>query len=194
MLTVTALAAGVMTIAMGAVANVPFALATGLGLNAVVAFQLVGGVQLTWPEAMGVVVVEGLVILLLVLTKFRQAVMDSVPLALKQSIAVGIGLFITIIGFIDAGFVTSTTLPNPPLQLGGRRAAGLAVLVFVVRPAPHHLPLLAAGAGRAARVGILATTVAGRDRERARARRQGLRRARRTSARWSTCPSATTSS
>lgn len=130
-LTVTALVAGVMTIAMGAFANVPFAIAAGLGLNAVVAFQLVGGSRLTWPEAMGVIVVEGLVILLLVLTRFRQAVMESVPLALKQSIAVGIGLFITIIGFVDAGFVTATKLPNPPLQLGAGELRGAPVFVFV---------------------------------------------------------------
>ena len=132
-LTVTALAAGITTLAMGVFANYPFAIATGLGLNAVVAFQLVGGNQLTWPEAMGVVVLEGLIILLLVLTKFRQAVMDAVPMPLKQAIAVGIGLFITIIGFVDAGFVTSTTLPVPPLQLGtGGELRGWPVLVFVL--------------------------------------------------------------
>ena len=132
-LTVTALAAGITTLAMGVFANYPFAIATGLGLNAVVAFQLVGGNQLTWPEAMGVVVLEGIIILLLVLTKFRQAVMDAVPMPLKQAIAVGIGLFITIIGFVDAGFVTSTTLPVPPLQLGtGGELRGWPVLVFVL--------------------------------------------------------------
>ena len=132
-LVVTALAAGVASIAMGAYANYPFAIAAGLGLNAVVAFQLVGGNQLTWPEAMGVVVVEGLIILVLVLTKFRQAMMEAVPMPLKQAIAVGIGLFITIIGLIDAGFVTSTTLPNPPLQLGsGGELRGWPVTVFVV--------------------------------------------------------------
>jgi AGZA family xanthine/uracil permease-like MFS transporter len=132
-LVVTALAAGVTTIAMGVYANYPFAIAAGLGLNAVVAFQLVGGNQLTWPEAMGVVVVEGLIILVLVLTKFRQAMMDAVPMPLKQAIAVGIGLFITIIGLIDAGFVTSTTLANPPLQLGtGGELRGWPILVFVV--------------------------------------------------------------
>src|SRR5918994_1356751 len=119
-LTVTALAAGITTIAMGLYANYPFAVAAGLGLNAVVAFQLVGSqsAPLTWPEAMGVIVVEGLVILLLVLTKFRQAVMEAVPMSLKHAIAVGIGLFIAIIGLVDAGFVTSTTIPVPPLQLG----------------------------------------------------------------------------
>lgn len=77
-LTVTALAAGISTIAMGVFANYPFAIAAGLGLNGVVAFQLVAGEGLTWPEAMGVIVAEGIIILILVLTKFRQAVMDAV--------------------------------------------------------------------------------------------------------------------
>jgi AGZA family xanthine/uracil permease-like MFS transporter len=132
-LTVTALAAGLMTIAMGAYSNYPFAIAAGLGLNAVVAFQLVGGNQLTWPEAMGVVVMEGIIITILVLTKFRQAVMDAVPLPIKSAIAVGIGLFIAIIGFVDAGFVTSTTLPAPPLQLGtGGSLQGWPVFIFII--------------------------------------------------------------
>ncbi|MDQ3982156.1 MAG: NCS2 family permease, partial [Actinomycetota bacterium] len=130
-LTVTALAAGITTIAMGAYANYPFAIAAGLGLNAVVAFQLVGGNGLTWPEAMGVVVTEGLIILVLVLTKFRQAVMDAVPLPLKQAIAVGIGLFITIIGLVDAGFVTAGE--GTPLQLGtAGELQGWPVTVFVI--------------------------------------------------------------
>ena len=132
-LTVTALAAGLMTIAMGAYAKYPFAIAAGLGLNAVVANQLVGQNGLSWPEAMGVIVVEGIIILVLVLTKFRQAVMDSVPLGLKHAIPVGIGLFITVIGLVDAGFVTSTTLPNPPLTLGtAGELQGWPVLVFVL--------------------------------------------------------------
>lgn len=131
-LTVTALAAGVTTLAMGLYSNYPFAIAAGLGLNGVVAFQLVGGNNLTWPQAMGVVVVEGIVILILVLTKFRQAVMESVPLALKHSIAVGIGLFIAIIGFVNAGFVT-LNIPEAPLTLGTQgELRGWPVATFVL--------------------------------------------------------------
>lgn len=133
LLTVTALAAAISTLAMGLYANYPFAIAAGLGLNAVVTFQLVGAYQLTWPEAMGVVVLEGIIILILVLTKFRQAVMDAVPLPLKLAIGAGIGLFITIIGFVDAGFVTSTTLPVPPLQLGtNNELRGWPIFIFIV--------------------------------------------------------------
>ena len=132
-LTVTALAAGIATIAMGVFGRHPFAIAAGLGLNAVVAFQLVGGNQLTWPEAMGVVVTEGIIIFVLVLTKFRQAVMDAVPMPLKQAIAVGIGLFITLIGLVDAGFVTGTGNPGAPLQLGsGGELRGWPIVVFAV--------------------------------------------------------------
>ena len=156
-LTVTALAAGITTLAMGAYANYPFAIATGLGLNAVVAFQLVGGNGLTWPEAMGVVVTEGIIILILVLTKFRQAVMEAVPMPLKQAIAVGIGLFITIIGLVDAGFVTAGE--GAPLQLGtGGELQGWPVTVFVVGLLITIFLFIRKVRG-ALLIGILATTI-----------------------------------
>ena len=88
---------------MGVVANYPLALATGLGLNAFVAFTVAP--QMTWADAMGLVVLEGLIILVLVLTGFRTAVFHAVPAQLKVAISVGIGLFIALIGFVDAGFV-----------------------------------------------------------------------------------------
>jgi adenine/guanine/hypoxanthine permease len=97
-LTVTALVAGLLTLAMGAYAKYPFALAAGLGLNAFVAFTLVGDLGLTWPQAMGVIVIEGLVITVLVLTGFREAVMNAIPMDLKRAIGIGIGLFIALIG------------------------------------------------------------------------------------------------
>jgi AGZA family xanthine/uracil permease-like MFS transporter len=104
-LTVTALVAGIMTILMGTVANYPFALAAGLGLNAFVAFTLVGTLDLTWPEAMGVIVLEGLIITVLVLTGFREAVLHAIPMDLKRAIGIGIGLFIALIGLVNAGVV-----------------------------------------------------------------------------------------
>src|SRR5213080_1207001 len=109
-LTVTALVAGVMTLLMGLYANYPFAMAAGLGLNAFVAFTLVVASGLTWPQAMGVVVTEGLVITALVLTGFREAVLNAIPMDLKRSIGIGIGLFIALIGFVNAGVV----IPGPP--------------------------------------------------------------------------------
>ncbi len=125
----TALVAGLLTILMGAVANFPIALATGLGLNAFVAFSV--ATQMTWADAMGLVVLEGIVILVLVLTGFRKAVFDAVPGQLKTAIAVGIGLFLTLIGLIDAGFVRATGNASPPIGMGiGGELAGWPVLVF----------------------------------------------------------------
>ena len=105
----TALVAGVMTILMGVVANYPLALATGLGLNAFVAFGIAKLPGMTWADAMGLVVIEGIIITILVLTGFRKAVFRAVPTQLKTAISVGIGLFITFIGLVDAGFVRKPT-------------------------------------------------------------------------------------
>jgi adenine/guanine/hypoxanthine permease len=113
----TALIAGIMTIAMGVVGNVPIAIAAGLGINGVVAFGLILGRGLTWQGAMGVILIEGVVITLLVLVGLREAIMDAVPANLKRAIAVGIGLFILFIGAVDGGLVKSTGIPVPPLQL-----------------------------------------------------------------------------
>jgi AGZA family xanthine/uracil permease-like MFS transporter len=126
----TALVAGVMTILMGVVANYPLALATGLGLNAFLAFSI--ATQMTWADAMGLIVLEGVVILVLVLTGFREAVFHAVPSELKIAISVGIGLFIALIGFVDAGFVRRTQAPPVPVTLGpGGTLQGWPVLVFV---------------------------------------------------------------
>src|SRR5438034_6289711 len=129
-LTVTCLTAGLLSIAMGLASNYPFALAPGMGLNAVVAFELVAGRGLSWPQAMTVVFLEGVVITLLVLTRFRQAVMDAVPLGLKQAICVGIGLFIAFIGFFTAGFVVKPVAGPLPVGLGALR--GLPTIVFLI--------------------------------------------------------------
>jgi AGZA family xanthine/uracil permease-like MFS transporter len=104
----TALVAGVLTIAMGVVANTPIALAAGLGINGAVAFGLVLTQGLTPAGAMGVIVLEGIVVTLLVLVGLREAIMKAVPMALKRAIGVGIGLFILFIGFIDAGIIVKT--------------------------------------------------------------------------------------
>ncbi|MFJ1970498.1 NCS2 family permease [Streptomyces sp. NPDC087903] len=130
--TATALVAAVMTIIMGVGGNLPLALAAGLGLNAVVAFQIAP--LMSWDDAMGLIVLEGLLICVLVVTGLREAVMHAIPQALKQAISVGIGLFIAFIGFVDAGFVSripdiaNTTVP---VQLGGTGTlTGWPVLVF----------------------------------------------------------------
>jgi len=130
----TALVAGVLTITMGLVANFPLALATGLGLNAFVAFSVAS--QMSWADAMGLVVIEGVLILVLVLSGLRIAVFHAVPTALKTAISVGIGLFIAFIGLVDAGFVRRIPdAANTPVPVGfgvGGELRGWPTLVFVL--------------------------------------------------------------
>ena len=102
----TALVAGLLSIAMGVVANYPIAMAAGLGINAAVAFGLVLGRGLSPEGAMGVIVLEGIVVTILVLVGLREAVMEAVPNSLKYAIGVGIGLFILFIGFVNGGLIT----------------------------------------------------------------------------------------
>ena len=126
---VTALVAGVLTILMGVVANFPLALATGLGLNTFVAVGIAS--KMSWQEAMGLVVLEGIIILVLVLTGFRVAVFRAVPTQLKIAISVGIGLFIALIGLVDAGFVRRTGSGPVPVTLGdGGTLVGWPIVVF----------------------------------------------------------------
>ncbi len=137
----TALIAGLLTMLMGAVANFPLAIATGLGLNTFVAVSIAKNA--TWAQAMGLVVLEGIVILILVLTGFRIAVFKAIPTALKVAISVGIGLFIALIGLVDSGFVRRTpnmvwgsTNSKPtavPLELGdGGQLVGWPIVVFTI--------------------------------------------------------------
>ncbi len=112
----TCVAAAAACIAMGIFANFPVALASGLGLNAIVAFTLILGLGLSWQEAMAVVVVEGVLITALVLTNLREAVLNAIPMSLKFAIAVGIGLFIAFIGLKNGGIVVQD--PATYLALG----------------------------------------------------------------------------
>ena len=126
----TALIAGILTILMGAVANFPLALATGLGINAFVARIAAG--YMPWEQVMGLVVLEGIIITVLVLTGFRVAVFKAVPTQLKIAISVGIGLFIALIGLVDAGFVRRTQSGPVPVELGaGGNLVGWPVVVFL---------------------------------------------------------------
>ncbi|MGH3651069.1 MAG: NCS2 family permease, partial [Acidimicrobiia bacterium] len=111
----TALVAGLLTIIMGVVANVPIAMAAGLGINAAVAFGLILGDGLTPEGAMGVIVLEGLIVAALVLVGLREAIMNAVPLALKRAIGVGIGLFIMFIGFVSGDLIAGTGAPDAPV-------------------------------------------------------------------------------
>ncbi|MBC3186427.1 NCS2 family permease [Corynebacterium sp. zg-331] len=132
----TALAAGVMTIAFGLIARYPFGIAAGLGINTLVAVTLVAGEGLTWPEAMGLVVLDGIVIVILAVSGFREAVFNAIPAPMKAAIGVGIGAFIALVGLVDAGFVTrvpdaaGTTVPVG-LGVGGSIATW-PTFVFVL--------------------------------------------------------------
>ena len=157
---VTALVAGVMTILFGLVANFPFAMATGLGINAFVAVTIAP--QMSWPAAMGLVLLNGVIVLILVVTGVRTMVFNAVPPSLKAAIAVGIGLFITLIGLVDAGFVrrvpdiANTTVPVG-LGINGS-IASWPTFVFVVGLVLTGI-LVAKRVKGAILIGVLATTV-----------------------------------
>jgi AGZA family xanthine/uracil permease-like MFS transporter len=154
-LTVTALVAAVLTLAMGLYGKYPFALAAGLGLNAFVAFTLVGELQLTWPSAMGVILIEGLVITVLVLTGFREAVLNAIPNDLKRAIGIGIGLFIAFIGLVNAGIVVQGE--GTVVTLNGDLTT-LRILTFVIGMV-ITAGLVARRTRGALLIGIVATTV-----------------------------------
>ena len=153
-LAATCLVAGVMTVLMGLYTNRAYAIAPGLGLNAVVAFGLVAGEGLSFPAAMGLIVVEGIAVTALVLTGTREKIMDAIPLDLKKAIAIGIGLFIAFIGLRSAGVVVPGE--GTPVTLG--RLTTWPILVTFV-----GLILTVALRARGVRgdllIGIIATTV-----------------------------------
>jgi AGZA family xanthine/uracil permease-like MFS transporter len=134
LVTATALTAAFTTLLMGVVGNVPIALAAGLGVNSVVALQLAP--RMSWPDAMGMVVLAGFVVMLLVASGLRERVMNAVPYGLRKAIGIGIGLFIMLIGLVDSGFVSripDAAQTTVPLQLGsGGHLNGWPVLVFVL--------------------------------------------------------------
>ncbi|MFF4363877.1 NCS2 family permease [Streptomyces sp. NPDC001604] len=134
LVTATAVTAAFTTLLMGVVGNVPIALAAGLGVNSVVALQLAP--RMSWPDAMGMVVLAGFIVMLLVATGLRERVMNAVPYSLRKAISIGIGLFIMLIGLVDSGFVSripDVAQTTVPLQLGSTgHLNGWPVLVFIL--------------------------------------------------------------
>ncbi|NLU65922.1 NCS2 family permease [Streptomyces sp. HNM0574] len=134
--TATAFAAAATTLVMGFIGNVPLALAAGLSVSAVMAFQVAP--EMTWANAMGMCVIYGGIIILLVVTGLRRLIMEAIPLAMKHAITMGIGLFVCLIGLVQAGFVTSMGGPGgvageKPIQLGtADMLTGWPVLCFSV--------------------------------------------------------------
>ena len=143
----TALSAAIATAAMALATNLPFALAPGLGINAIVAFDIILGRGLPWQVGMAVVVIEGLLAVVLVLAGLREAIMHAVPMSLKLAIGVGIGLFITLIGLREGGIVVNDpatgigiadlTAGPPLIALGGIAVA----IVLSVRQVPGAIIL-----------------------------------------------------
>jgi adenine/guanine/hypoxanthine permease len=123
----TALMAALFTGAMALWANYPYAGAAGLGINAVVAFQLVQGAGLSWQAAMGVIFLEGLAITALMAVGVRRMLLDAVPLALKMGIGAGIGAFIFAIGVFNGGLAAATGNPSAPIGLGNFASATVIV-------------------------------------------------------------------
>ncbi|MDX6348525.1 MAG: adenine/guanine/hypoxanthine permease [Streptomyces sp.] len=134
LVTATVITAAFTTLLMGVIGNVPIALAAGLGVNSVVALQLAP--KMSWPDAMGMVVLAGFAIMILVATGLRERVMSAVPLGLRRAIAIGIGLFIMLIGLVDGGFVSrmpDAAHTTVPVQLGSDgHLTGWPVLIFIL--------------------------------------------------------------
>ena len=105
LVTATALSAGLATIMMALYAKKPFALAPGMGLNAYFTYGVVLGMGYSWQVALAAVFVEGIIFIVLSLTKVRSAIIHAIPLSQKYAIGAGIGLFLTIIGMEEAGIV-----------------------------------------------------------------------------------------
>lgn len=126
----TALAAGICCILMGTIANFPVALASGMGLNAFVvhAAEVTG----SWQTAMGLVVLDGLIVLLLVVAGVREAMVEAIPIDLRRGISAGIGLFIALIGCLNAGLVVRNDFPGPPVAPGSFTQVPVLVTLLAV--------------------------------------------------------------
>ena len=107
--TATAISAAFATLIMAFIANLPVALAPGLGLNAFFAYTVVIGMGCSWQLALTAVFIEGIIFILLSLGGIREAIINSIPESLKKAVAVGIGLFVTILGLVNAGILSKET-------------------------------------------------------------------------------------
>lgn len=128
LVTATCLSAGVTTILMGLYANLPFALASGMGLNAFFAYTVCGIMGVDWTVALTAVFLEGIIFIILSLTKVREAVVNAIPNTLKIAVTGGIGLFIAFIGFVNAGIV----IKNPATFVSIGNFTSPTVLIAVI--------------------------------------------------------------
>lgn len=130
--TATCFGAAIMTVAMGLIANRPIALASGMGLNSLVAYSLCLGMGVDWRVGMAVVFIEGIIIFLLVLCGLRKAIMDAIPYSLRHAIGIGIGLFVAFIGLKGGGIINSDASTFLALGDLGSPTAIVAILSIVL--------------------------------------------------------------
>ncbi|MCX2952672.1 NCS2 family permease [Lentzea sp. NEAU-D7] len=158
--TATALAAGVMTVLMGLVGNAPLAIAAGLGVNGVVAFQMAPA--MTWAQAFGLVVLEGICIVVMAASGVRERIINAIPEPLKIAITVGIGLYIALVGLVSAGFVTRTpdaAGSTVPVRMGvDGHLSGWPIAIFCLGLL-LMIVLLARGVPGAVLISIVVATV-----------------------------------
>ena len=131
----TAISAGVATILMGVLAKLPFALASGMGLNAFFAFTVCGVMGFPWQFALTAILVEGIIFIILSLTGVREAIFNSIPKNLRYAVSIGIGLFIALIGLLNAGIIVadaSTAVTHFNFQNGDFHTAGITVLIAII--------------------------------------------------------------
>jgi adenine/guanine/hypoxanthine permease len=151
----TCIAAAIGSLLMGLLANYPFALAPGMGLNAYFTYTVVLGLKHDWRVALGAVFISGVVFLLLTLIRIRALIVDAIPLTLKTAIACGIGLFIAFIGLKNAGVIVASPATFVTLGHLASKPVILALLGLVITGA-----LMARGFKTAIMLGILAVTLA----------------------------------
>ena len=154
--TATALSAAIATLLMGLLANYPFALAPGMGLNAFFTYTVVFGMSKSWQFALTAVFLEGIIFIILSLFQVREAIFNAIPMNLKKAVSVGIGLFIALIGFVNAGIVE--TGDGTILGLGNIVSRGpiLAIIGLIIMGV-----LLAKNVKGALLIGIILTTIIG---------------------------------
>lgn len=155
-LTATCLASGLTTILMAFLANYPFALAPGMGLNAFFAFTVVLTMGYSWQLALTAVFVEGIIFIIMSFFKVREAIIDAIPMNLKYAVSAGIGLFIAIIGFVNAGIVKAGQ--GTVVTLGDMKSPTviLAIIGLLITGVLLHKNVKGA-----LFIGILVTTVIG---------------------------------
>ncbi|MCT4593546.1 MAG: NCS2 family permease [Anaeromicrobium sp.] len=163
--TATALSALIATLIMALYANLPFALAPGMGLNAFFALSVVKGMGYSWQFALTAVFLEGIIFIILTFFNIREAIINSIPLNLKRAVSVGIGLFVALIGLVNSGIVVSGKF-----HVGDGKLDGLVVQLGNLTSGPALLAvigllitgvLLAKGVKGALLIGILVSTILG---------------------------------